>query len=109
MKDLSGKVALITGAGRPGCLGEAIARRFCEEGASVVLTDIGQPSGSYLTKDSIGSAEDLQSTADALAAETRGVVVPMTCDVRREEEIQQCVAATVARFGRLDILATARP
>ena len=42
MKRLAGKVAVITGAGRPGGLGAAIARRLAEDGARIVISDIGQ-------------------------------------------------------------------
>ena len=40
---LSGKVAVVTGAGRVGGIGEAIARALAAEGAKVVLSDIGRP------------------------------------------------------------------
>jgi len=104
MKILENKVALITGAGRPGGLGQAIARRFAEEGATIILTDIGKPSGLHLPKDAIGTADDLRSTAATLSAQTSARVVTMTCDVRSEEEIKQCVADTAEQFGQLDIV-----
>jgi meso-butanediol dehydrogenase/(S,S)-butanediol dehydrogenase/diacetyl reductase len=39
---LSGKVAVVTGAGRIGGIGEAIARSLAAEGAKIVLSDIGR-------------------------------------------------------------------
>ena len=59
MGRLQGKVAVITGAGRKKGLGEAIARRFAEEGAMVVLTDIGAASGPHLTADNIGTTAEM--------------------------------------------------
>ncbi|MFD2137957.1 hypothetical protein ACFSLT_26965 [Novosphingobium resinovorum] len=38
-----GKVAVVTGSGRAGGLGEGIARRLAAEGATVVISDIGAP------------------------------------------------------------------
>ena len=43
MGTLEGKVALVTGAGRHGGLGQAICARLAVEGCRVALTDIGEP------------------------------------------------------------------
>ncbi len=42
--DLTGKVAIVTGSGGPGC-GRAIARRFGREGCAIVVSDIDEPGG----------------------------------------------------------------
>ena len=39
---LAGRVALVTGAGRAGGMGEATARRLAEAGADVVVTDLAR-------------------------------------------------------------------
>jgi meso-butanediol dehydrogenase/(S,S)-butanediol dehydrogenase/diacetyl reductase len=105
---LQGKVAVITGAGRKRGLGEAIARKFAAEGAAVVITDIGAPSGPHLSADNIGTTAEMEEVAAALRAATTGVngatVHTMTCDVRREDDVRRVVADTVARLGRLDIV-----
>ena len=41
MYDLEGKVAVITGAGRPHGIGRATALRLAREGAQLVLADLG--------------------------------------------------------------------
>jgi NAD(P)-dependent dehydrogenase (short-subunit alcohol dehydrogenase family) len=84
---LQGRRALVTGAGRG--IGEAIARRFCEEGASVAVTD----------RD--GDA------AEAVAAElsTLGHSVRSdTLDVTDERAVEGCLHAAAAAFGGLDLV-----
>lgn len=77
---------MITGAAGP--MGEAIARRFVEEGACVLLFDISQ--------------RRLDAVAAGLAEPDR--VVTHRGDSLVEAEVQAAVAAGLAAFGRLDIL-----
>jgi NAD(P)-dependent dehydrogenase (short-subunit alcohol dehydrogenase family) len=81
--DMSGKVALVTGAARG--LGRAIADRLAREGASVVYSDI-----------------DEAGVTSAVAGRDTHLAVRL--DVTSETEIAEGIAATLARFGRLDIL-----
>jgi meso-butanediol dehydrogenase/(S,S)-butanediol dehydrogenase/diacetyl reductase len=104
MGRLRGKVAVITGAGRKKGLGEAIARRFAAEGATVVLTDIGAPSGPHLTADNIGTSAEMEEVAAGIRAATGGPVATMICDVRSEDDVKRVVAETVKTFGSLDIV-----
>ena len=83
---LQDRIAIVTGAGGAGGIGEAIARRFLAEGAHVMVCDI--------------AAE----RAVAVAADLGANAVPWTCDVSRSAEVEAMVAATVERFGRLDIM-----
>ncbi len=86
-RDFSGRVVLVTGAARG--IGAAIAARFAEAGAKLVLTDV--------------QAEVLEATAEGLRA--RGaVVMTQTADVSEPEAVQALVTAAVARFGRLDVV-----
>src|SRR5262245_35458737 len=84
---LDGKVALITGAGRG--IGAACARAFAEAGADVVI--------------GARSAEQIERTAATVRAMGRRALAK-TCDVMREEQLEALVAATLAEFGRLDIV-----
>ncbi|MBM3512909.1 MAG: SDR family oxidoreductase [Alphaproteobacteria bacterium] len=104
MGRLKDKVAVITGAGRKRGLGEAIARRFAEEGATVVLTDIGKPSGEYLTADNIGTSAEMEEVAVAIRTVTGGRVIAMTCDVCAEADVARVVVDIVKTYGRLDIV-----
>lgn len=78
MNDLDGRVALVTGASRG--IGAAIARSL--DGAGVHLALASR------------SGDDL-GIADAVA---------QPCDVRDPASLEAIVAATIARFGQLDIL-----
>lgn len=89
---LSGKVAICTGAGRRGGLGEAMVKMLAAEGCKVAVSDV-VPSDS----------DDL----DLIVSEIRaagGEAIRVALDVRDETQVAQAVATTVAAFGRLDIL-----
>ncbi|MDG2320360.1 MAG: SDR family NAD(P)-dependent oxidoreductase [Rhodospirillaceae bacterium] len=101
---LAGKVAVITGAGRKKGLGEAIATRFSEEGATVVITDIGKPSGDHLPAGNIGTSEEMEEVADGVRSSTGGTIHTMVCDVRSEDDVIRTIADTVKTCGRLDIV-----
>lgn len=84
MGKLDGKVALVTGAARG--QGEAEARLFASEGARVVLGDV---------RDALG---------EAVAQSIGASAVYLHHDVASEESWKSAIAATVSRFGRLDVL-----
>ena len=81
---LNGKVAVITG-GASG-IGAATARRFAEEGATVVIADM-QGDLAQSVADSIGDA--------ALA---------ITCDVTDEAQVAASIQLAVDTWGRLDVM-----
>ena len=86
MQRLSGKVALITGAGRHRGLGLAIAERLGREGAKVVVTDIGVPA-TDLGSDRIGTIAEMNTVVEELRA--AGVdAVACALDVRDEAQVQ---------------------
>jgi 3-oxoacyl-[acyl-carrier protein] reductase/pteridine reductase len=85
---LSGKSALVTGGARR--IGRAIALALADAGADVAITFLK-------------SEREAQETARAI--EAFGVrAVALECDVRSESSVQAAVAATVDRFGRLDVV-----
>jgi NAD(P)-dependent dehydrogenase (short-subunit alcohol dehydrogenase family) len=85
-KRLQGKVAVITGA--TGGIGEATAKLFLQEGASVMLV--------------ARSVEKLKATSDRLA--TAQGLGQFVADAADEAGMAAAVAATVATFGGVDIL-----
>lgn len=86
---LEGKTAIIVGAGFG--IGYGCALRYLEEGANVVACDISQEGLSNLEKE--------------VGVNYQNQLVTLTCDVDKEEDLDQVVAKTVERFGRIDILA----
>lgn len=98
----TGKVALCTGSGRREGLGAAMLKALAAEGCSVVFSDLVQAQA-QLGAGNIGT----QSEMDALVKEvneTGGQAMAVSLDVRDEAQMQAAVAATVARFGRLDFM-----
>ncbi|MCZ6892324.1 MAG: glucose 1-dehydrogenase [Chloroflexi bacterium] len=84
---LQDKSALISGGARG--IGAAIARLFAEHGASVAFGDVLEEEGRQV------EAEIQETGAEAL-------FIPL--DVSSEEAWQTAIAATVERFGKLDVL-----
>lgn len=98
--DFSGAVVLVTGAARG--MGRDLVQRFSLAGASVMASDVAPESVEGLDY-ATGTADDLAATVDQARA-LGGAVEAAHCDVRVEEQVENLVDATVARFGRLDIL-----
>ncbi len=84
---LTGKVALITGAGRG--IGRGCALAFAEVGANVVCA--------ARTEEQI---EDTANQARSLGADA----IAVRCDVNRRADLEQLLEATLRHFGRIDIL-----
>ena len=84
---LKGKITLVTGAAQG--IGFACAKRFCDDGAVVVLADINTGQGEISARalrDGGGKAE----------------FIP--CDVGDKTQVDALVGATVSKHGRLDVM-----
>jgi NAD(P)-dependent dehydrogenase (short-subunit alcohol dehydrogenase family) len=100
--DLRDKVAIVTGAGRKGGIGAAVARRLAGDGAHVVVGDLCAPP-TDLPHAGSGQWEELV----ALAAELKALGVqalPLRVDVTDPASVQAMVGQTKEVLGRLDIL-----
>ena len=93
-----GKVAVCTGSGRPGGLGEAILRRFGEEGYRLVVTDVDGAGSSHLAK-----PDEMASVAESLRSQGTDVV-SHGCDVRSAESVKKLFDVVMEHFGRVDVL-----
>lgn len=88
MKNLVGKVAIVTGASRG--IGRAIALCLADAGADVVVNYAGN-----------------QSAAEHTVAEIETIgrkAIAMQADVGKAEQAEQLVTTTLAQFGRVDIM-----
>jgi meso-butanediol dehydrogenase/(S,S)-butanediol dehydrogenase/diacetyl reductase len=102
MRRFEGKVVAVTGSGRTGGLGAAILRRFAEEGAACIVSDLGVP-GDRMGPGDIGTMAEMEVVADGLRAlGARAIAVP--CDVRADSDCRALVDAAVGAFGRLDVM-----
>lgn len=99
---LTGKVAVITGSGRRGGLGQAIARRLAADGAAIVLSDIGRATDAATPEGMIGTGDEMAGIAVELRSEGANVSI-CACDVRQWDEVKALADHAVATHGRLDI------
>ena len=99
MYDLTGKVALVTGAGGERGMGRAIATRLAREGADVVINDVREkpyadsPSGWGGLEAVVREIEDLGRGALGLVA-----------DISDAAQVDNMVRRAIERFGHIDIL-----
>jgi len=84
--DFSGKVAVVTGGGSG--MGRAVAKRFAQAGAGVVVADVAVENG----QETVRMVEDAGGQALFVAT-----------DVSSSEDVQALVAKAVERFGRIDV------
>ncbi len=86
---LENRVVLLTAAAGAG-IGQATARAMAREGAHVVITDAHE--------------ERARDVAADIKGECGLDTLGLRCDVTDKEEVEAMVAATMARFGRIDCL-----
>ena len=103
MYGLTGKTAIVTGSGRRGGIGEAIALALAREGCNVVVTDLGRSQGEEFSAEHIGSTDEMETIAADLRA-AGGQALTVACDVRSAASVEALLERTVAAFGGLDIL-----
>jgi len=88
-KALSGRVALVTGSA--GGIGKAIAKKFVEEGAVVILNDM--------------NAERLEGAGEEFKkAYGKDAYATAALDVTNEAQIQEAIATAVLAFGGVDLI-----
>ena len=85
---LKGKTIVVTGGGSG--LGKAMTKYFLELGANVAITS--------------RNLEKLKNTANELETETGGKCLPLQCDVRHYDQVENMLQQTLQEFGTVDIL-----
>jgi NAD(P)-dependent dehydrogenase (short-subunit alcohol dehydrogenase family) len=87
--DFRGKVALITGVGRVGQIGHAVARGFGQAGAKLVIADLNAAGLADRTKEFTAQGFDVRASAG---------------DLTTPEAARQAVATATAQFQGLDVV-----
>lgn len=85
---LQGKTIVVTGGGSG--LGKAMTKYFLELGANVAITS--------------RDLEKLKKTASELETETGGKCLPLQCDVRHYDQVENMLQETLKAFGKVDAL-----
>ncbi len=85
---LKDKVVVVTGGGTG--LGKSMAKYFLEVGAKVVITS--------------RKIDVLNGTANELSKLTGGEVLPIECDVRKYEQIENLLSKSIEKFGKVNVL-----
>lgn len=85
---LNDKVIIVTGGGSG--LGKAMTTYFLELGAKVAITS--------------RDIEKLQNTATELEQKTGGTCLPIACDVRHYDQVENMLQQVLSAFGKVDVL-----
>lgn len=85
---LANKVIIVTGGGSG--LGKAMTTYFLELGAKVAITS--------------RDLDKLKNTANELSAQTGGTCLPIACDVRHYDQVENMLNEVLNQFGKVDIL-----
>jgi len=88
------KITVITGASRG--IGKAIALRLAKEGAHIIVAAKSTEENPKLGGTIFSAAKEIE--------EAGGKALPVQCDIRSEEQVEEMVKRTVEKFGGIDIL-----
>jgi NAD(P)-dependent dehydrogenase (short-subunit alcohol dehydrogenase family) len=101
MKNLTGKVALVTGAASKRGMGRAVAVRLATEGADIIIMDkYAAPQSIWPGDEGWGGLEAVVKEINALGRQAMAVVA----DVSDGKAVDEAVAKAMEKFGKIDIL-----
>lgn len=103
VKPLSGKTAVVTGSGKRSGIGYAVARKLADDGANVVIADLGQPADAELAVRT-GDADEMTDIARELQKNHGVDTMTVSLDVTDGASIAQMVTAVSDRFEKIHIL-----
>ena len=103
MTDLSGKVAIVTGAGRYRGIGRDTALALAQAGADVAVTGTGRSPDTFPEDEKAIGWRDIESVADEIRAIGRRAIT-IVADLAEPSQARGIVEKTVAELGSVDIL-----
>ena len=103
MYDLSGKIAIVTGAGRYRGIGRSTALALARAGADVSITGTGRSLDSYPEDEKAIGWRDIDSVADEIR-DLGHRALPIVADMGSIDDARGVVEKTIDKFGRIDIL-----
>lgn len=106
MKELEGRVAIVTGAGSPRGMGRAICEALAGLGARIVASDLDKPSPDPVQQAlgyEYGADQGLDETVEA-ARQVGVEAIGVRANVTEPDDVKQLVAQAIDAFGQLDIL-----
>src|SRR5207247_1135054 len=102
-QNLTGKLAIVTGAGRYRGIGRHVALTLAGDGADVVISGSGRPIDTFPPDEREIGWRDIDSVADEIRAIGRRAL-PLVVDITKPDECDRLVSETRREFGRIDIL-----
>ncbi|MSQ15860.1 MAG: SDR family NAD(P)-dependent oxidoreductase [Dehalococcoidia bacterium] len=102
-QELSGKVAIVTGAGRLRGIGRAAAMALAQLGCDVVVTGTGRDPATFPADEKLVGWGDVESTAVQVRSLGRRCLTQIG-DVSNSNDVQRMFDAAISEFGHVDIL-----
>ena len=104
MGNLEGRVAVVTGGARG--QGRAHALELARRGCAVAVWDVASPAAAPSAPYPLATEEDLAETVRLVEGEAARATrcLPVVTDVRSTADVEAATAATLAAFGKVDIL-----
>ena len=103
MTRLKDKIAVVTGSGKKSGIGYAMAKKFADQGAHVIIADLGTPDTAGADVGT-GTSEEMETIATELSDEFGIRTMAVNLDVTDTAQVTAMADTVKERFGRVDIL-----
>lgn len=101
MGTLNGKVAMVTGAANKRSMGHEIVLRLAKEGANIIVVDKEpKPRSLFPGDENWGGMDEVVSEVKSIGGDALG----LAADISKSKEVDDMVAKSVQKFGKIDIL-----